>query len=188
MPNLSIIFGYPMYAGDIEKQELQIEPIDMMNRDKMNKLPEMQIDFIDSICTPIYTAFAILFPNELNHLLEGCLSNRAVWEKFAKSARQPDSIHIPLNRQEKDLARGIETFKHTTLPIPNDANPTYLQSISHQNKRHNMHTGLLKFVSKSLCSFDVDVENIIQSDPISVEDAQTNKQIRSDSTNHRRSI
>lgn len=71
--------------GDIERQELNIEPIDMMNRDKMSKLPEMQIGFIDSICAPIYAAFAKLFPHELGPLLEGCLTNRDLWAEVAKN-------------------------------------------------------------------------------------------------------
>lgn len=57
----------------------------MMNRDKMNELPEMQISFIDTICAPIYTALAKLFPNELKPLLDGCLSNRDVWAQMAKN-------------------------------------------------------------------------------------------------------
>jgi len=58
----------------------------MMNREKISKLPEMQIGFIDSICAPIYTAFAKLFPHELSPLLEGCLSNRDLWAEMAKNA------------------------------------------------------------------------------------------------------
>ena len=65
--------------GDIERNELNIEPIDMMNRDKQNKLPEMQIGFIDTICAPIYTSFARLFPTSLKTLLDGCLENRVLW-------------------------------------------------------------------------------------------------------------
>lgn len=56
-----------------------------MNREKMSKLPEMQIGFIDTICAPIYTAFAKLFPLELKPLLDGCLSNRELWHELAHS-------------------------------------------------------------------------------------------------------
>lgn len=76
--------------GDIERNELNIEPSDMMNRDKMSELPLMQIGFIDSICAPIYTAFAKLFPNELTTLLDGCLANRSLWQEVAESNRAPD--------------------------------------------------------------------------------------------------
>ena len=29
--------------GDIERKELQLEPIDMMNREKLDSLPKMQV-------------------------------------------------------------------------------------------------------------------------------------------------
>ena len=34
------------YQGDLEKEKLQVEPIDMMNREKKDKLPSMQVGFI----------------------------------------------------------------------------------------------------------------------------------------------
>ena len=58
--------------GDIERRELNITPIvieivklaeadnlkhftqDMMNREKKDQLPAMQVSFIDSICLPVY--------------------------------------------------------------------------------------------------------------------------------------
>ena len=46
------------YQGDLEKSHLNVEPIDMMNREKKDKLPAMQVDFIDSICSPVYKSFA----------------------------------------------------------------------------------------------------------------------------------
>ncbi|GIX76475.1 dual 3',5'-cyclic-AMP and -GMP phosphodiesterase 11 [Caerostris extrusa] len=55
--------------GDVEKQ-LKLEPIDIMNRDKKDKLPLMQVAFIDSICLPVYEAFAII-SDKLGPLLEG---------------------------------------------------------------------------------------------------------------------
>lgn len=40
--------------GDMERQELKITPIDIMDREKEDQLPIMQVKFIDSICLPIY--------------------------------------------------------------------------------------------------------------------------------------
>ena len=40
--------------GDIEKSELHIKPMDMMDRDKKDQLPSMQVGFIDAICLPVY--------------------------------------------------------------------------------------------------------------------------------------
>ncbi|GAB6024627.1 hypothetical protein CHUAL_009771 [Chamberlinius hualienensis] len=69
--------------GDIEKQELKITPIDMMDRDKKDQLPSMQVNFIDSICLPLYEAFARLSP-KLTPLLEGVQANRQNWQTLAE--------------------------------------------------------------------------------------------------------
>ncbi len=39
----SLVSAEFFYQGDLEKTHLKIEPIDMMNRDKMSKLPAMQV-------------------------------------------------------------------------------------------------------------------------------------------------
>ena len=69
--------------GDIEKSELNIQPVDMMDREKKDELPKMQVSFIDSICLPIYDSFAKLFP-QLKPLLDGVVSNRQNWIKLGK--------------------------------------------------------------------------------------------------------
>ncbi|MCP6484346.1 3',5'-cyclic nucleotide phosphodiesterase, partial [Klebsiella pneumoniae] len=46
--------------GDIERRNFNITPIDIMNREKEDQLPMMQVGFIDSICLPIYQAIADL--------------------------------------------------------------------------------------------------------------------------------
>ncbi|GIY07876.1 dual 3',5'-cyclic-AMP and -GMP phosphodiesterase 11, partial [Caerostris darwini] len=68
--------------GDIQKQ-LKLEPLDMMNRDKKDKLPLMQVAFIDSICLPVYEAFTLI-SDKLRPLLEGVKENRAQWIKLAE--------------------------------------------------------------------------------------------------------
>lgn len=69
--------------GDIEKTELNIQPMDMMNREKKDELPKMQVSFVDSICLPIYESFAKLFP-QLTPLLNGVITNRQNWIKLGK--------------------------------------------------------------------------------------------------------
>ncbi|GIY63836.1 dual 3',5'-cyclic-AMP and -GMP phosphodiesterase 11 [Caerostris darwini] len=68
--------------GDVEKQ-LKFQPIDMMNRDKKEKLPLMQVKFIDSMCLPLYEAFAMI-SDKLTPMLDGVKENRAQWLKLAK--------------------------------------------------------------------------------------------------------
>jgi hypothetical protein len=66
------------YQGDLEKRELNVEPIDMMNREKKDRLPYMQVDFIDTICLPVYQAFANM-SDRLKPMLEGCNKNKQNW-------------------------------------------------------------------------------------------------------------
>nr|KAG5710172.1 hypothetical protein BaRGS_006691 [Batillaria attramentaria] len=40
--------------GDLEKERLKIQPMEMMDREKKDKLPVMQVGFIDAICLPVY--------------------------------------------------------------------------------------------------------------------------------------
>lgn len=74
-----------LYQGDLEKKQLNLEPIDMMNREKMDRLPAMQVDFIDSICLPVYKSFSKL-SDALDPLLEGCMDNRREWERLSMLA------------------------------------------------------------------------------------------------------
>ena len=63
------------YQGDLEKSQLKVDPIDMMNREKKDKLPTMQVGFIDNICSPVYKAFASM-SDRLEPMLAGCNKNR----------------------------------------------------------------------------------------------------------------
>ncbi|XP_063049981.1 cGMP-specific 3',5'-cyclic phosphodiesterase [Engraulis encrasicolus] len=69
--------------GDKERRELNIEPIDLMNREKRDKIPSMQVSFIDAICTQLYETLGGLSEDCLP-LLEGCRKNRQNWQLLAE--------------------------------------------------------------------------------------------------------
>jgi len=69
--------------GDREARELNMTPMEMMDRQKKDKLPKMQCDFIINICSPIYENLAVRF-SELKTLNEGCSRNKSEWEGLAK--------------------------------------------------------------------------------------------------------
>ena len=73
-----------LYQGDLEKSQLRLQPVDGMDRDKMDRLPALQVDFIDSLCLPAYRALARV-TDALRPMLEGCLDNRRQWESLAES-------------------------------------------------------------------------------------------------------
>ncbi|XP_049642937.1 cGMP-specific 3',5'-cyclic phosphodiesterase [Suncus etruscus] len=69
--------------GDKERKELNIEPADLMNREKKNKIPSMQVGFIDAICLQLYEALAQV-SEDCSPLLDGCRKNRQQWQALAE--------------------------------------------------------------------------------------------------------
>ncbi|XP_068136530.1 cGMP-specific 3',5'-cyclic phosphodiesterase isoform X3 [Hyperolius riggenbachi] len=78
--------------GDKERRELNIEPTDLMNREKKDKIPSMQVGFIDAICLELYEALTQV-SESCYPLLEGCLRNKQKWQVLAE-------------QQEKGLVNG----------------------------------------------------------------------------------
>ncbi|XP_059371937.1 cGMP-specific 3',5'-cyclic phosphodiesterase-like [Carassius carassius] len=73
--------------GDKERRELNIEPIDLMNREKQDKIPSMQVSFIDAICTQLYEALTGI-SEYCSPLLEGCRKNRQNWKLLAEQEEE----------------------------------------------------------------------------------------------------
>ncbi|CAG9564788.1 unnamed protein product [Danaus chrysippus] len=135
----ALVAGEFFRQGDLERQNLNLTPIDIMNRDKEDQLPAMQVKFIDSICLPIYEAFAVLSPT-LQPMLDRVKSNRAHWiemsetdEKFDYSLDQP---HIDKNDKsstsshvddtepyEADSSGAVSLSSETNSKYENQENP-----------------------------------------------------------------
>lgn len=95
----------------------------------MSKLPEMQIGFIDSICAPMYSAFARLFPCELSPLLDGCLSNRTLWTELA-SKNQAKSTNLELAgllNNNNGTVQSKFLAKNSAKPINSSSSETNLR-------------------------------------------------------------
>uniref|UniRef100_A0A2D4IYF5 PDEase domain-containing protein n=1 Tax=Micrurus lemniscatus lemniscatus TaxID=129467 RepID=A0A2D4IYF5_MICLE len=84
--------------GDKERQELNIEPTDLMNREKKNKIPSMQVGFIDAICLQLYEALTYI-SEACYPLLEGCRKNRQKWQTL--SEEQENNLIIGESNQPK---------------------------------------------------------------------------------------
>ncbi|XP_073495802.1 cGMP-specific 3',5'-cyclic phosphodiesterase isoform X2 [Phyllobates terribilis] len=89
--------------GDKERRELKIEPIDLMNREKKDKIPSMQVGFIDAICLELYQALAEV-SESCYPLLEGCLRNKQMWQLLAE-------------QQERSLLNGDSNQPKTNCDI-----------------------------------------------------------------------
>lgn len=71
--------------GDMERKVLKVEPVDMMNREKIDNLPSMQVDFINTICSPIYRAFSQFSESRLHPMVDGVEANHVEWSSLAES-------------------------------------------------------------------------------------------------------
>ncbi|CAH1119376.1 unnamed protein product [Phaedon cochleariae] len=92
--------------GDLEREKLNITPMDIMDRTKAEQLPVMQINFIDSICMPIYEAFADL-SDTLHPLLDGVKQNRVHWlEEAQKAHLVPDEESDPERDDNDNVSKG----------------------------------------------------------------------------------
>ncbi|KAH8310282.1 hypothetical protein KR044_000444 [Drosophila immigrans] len=69
--------------GDLEKLQLNTQPVAMMDRERKDELPKMQVGFIDVICLPLYRVLCDTFP-WIQPLYEGTLENRRNWQDLAE--------------------------------------------------------------------------------------------------------
>jgi len=108
--------------GDLEKLRLNTQPIAMMDREKKDELPQMQVEFIDVVCRPLYSSLSESFP-WIKPLLDGCLSNRANWVDLAEKVEMGltwidhDTIEKPIEEitlgteEADDIEFTVETLK-----------------------------------------------------------------------------
>ena len=73
--------------GDIEKHIFNVKPTDMFNREKIDELPKMQVDFINSICQPIFCHFAQIFNGDFAYR-DHVLINKLNWLRLAFESEQ----------------------------------------------------------------------------------------------------
>ncbi|XP_041985200.1 cGMP-specific 3',5'-cyclic phosphodiesterase-like isoform X2 [Aricia agestis] len=107
--------------GDLEKLQLNQQPMAMMDREKKDELPQMQVGFIDMICLPLYKALADTFP-WISPLYVGTADNRRRWQDLAEKVEMGltwidhDTIDKPieeftaLNEPIKDVELTVQTL------------------------------------------------------------------------------
>lgn len=115
--------------GDIEKTQLGEKPIAMMDREKKDELPKMQVGFIDAICIPVYKMFAELNP-KLEPLYNGVSNNRNNWQALADE-------HEPVPEVKKDKDSSIEESKPDNELQKNNKTPKPSKVKPDQSSRNN---------------------------------------------------
>ncbi|KAM5323101.1 cone cGMP-specific 3',5'-cyclic phosphodiesterase subunit alpha' [Glossophaga mutica] len=77
-----LVAGEFWEQGDLERTVLQQQPIPMMDRNKKDELPKLQVGFIDFVCTFVYKEFS-RFHKEVTPMLNGLQNNRMEWKSLA---------------------------------------------------------------------------------------------------------
>ncbi|XP_060527749.1 cGMP-specific 3',5'-cyclic phosphodiesterase [Cylas formicarius] len=122
--------------GDMEKMQLKEQPIAMMDREKKDELPQMQVEFIDKICLPLYRVLSETFP-WVQPLYQGTMENRKHWQDLAEKVEMGltwidhDTIDKPVEaftdpEETKDIELTVQTL-HTVATAP---------KVSENKKRH----------------------------------------------------
>ncbi|XP_059050513.1 cGMP-specific 3',5'-cyclic phosphodiesterase-like [Achroia grisella] len=97
--------------GDLEKLQLNQQPIAMMDREKKDELPQMQVGFIDMICLPLYKVLSDTFP-WIQPLYTGTMENRQRWQDLA------EKVEMGLTWIDHDtIDKPIEEFTASNEPI-----------------------------------------------------------------------
>ncbi|XP_017047072.1 cGMP-specific 3',5'-cyclic phosphodiesterase [Drosophila ficusphila] len=105
--------------GDLEKLQLNTQPVAMMDRERKDELPKMQVGFIDVICLPLYRVLCDTFP-WITPLYEGTLENRRNWQDLAEKVEMGltwidhDTIDKPV---EEFAACGDEEIKDIEFTV-----------------------------------------------------------------------
>ncbi|XP_045506453.1 cGMP-specific 3',5'-cyclic phosphodiesterase-like [Colias croceus] len=101
--------------GDLEKLQLNQQPIAMMDREKKDELPQMQVGFIDMICLPLYKVLSDTFP-WIQPLYTGTMENRQRWQDLAEKVEMGltwidhDTIDKPIEEftTSNDVIKDVE--------------------------------------------------------------------------------
>ncbi|XP_063174201.1 dual 3',5'-cyclic-AMP and -GMP phosphodiesterase 11A [Candoia aspera] len=67
--------------GDRERSELKLTPSAIFDRNRKDELPRLQLEWIDSICVPLYQAL-VKVNGKLKPMLDSVGANRKKWEEL----------------------------------------------------------------------------------------------------------
>ncbi|NXN17449.1 PDE6C phosphodiesterase, partial [Indicator maculatus] len=91
--------------GDLERTVLQQQPIPMMDRNKGDELPKLQVGFIDFVCTFVYKEFS-RFHKEITPMFDGLQNNRVEWKTRADEYEEKmKAIEEQKKKEEEEAAK-----------------------------------------------------------------------------------
>lgn len=83
----------------------------MMDRQKQDELPKMQVGFINAICLPIYKELFELHP-PFKPLYDGVLNNRDMWQSLADEAEAGAIVCGHCTCEGTSLMRTAQLHRH----------------------------------------------------------------------------
>ncbi|NXO16414.1 PDE6C phosphodiesterase, partial [Oriolus oriolus] len=89
--------------GDLERTVLQQQPIPMMDRNKGDELPKLQVGFIDFVCTFVYKEFS-RFHKEITPMFDGLQNNRVEWKTRADEYEEKMKAIEEQKKKEEEAA------------------------------------------------------------------------------------
>lgn len=104
--------------GDLEKLQLNTQPIAMMDRERKDELPKMQVGFIDVICMPLYRVLSETFP-WIRPLYDGTVDNRQHWQDLAEKVEMGLTWidHDTIEKPVEDFAASTEEIEFTVTTL-----------------------------------------------------------------------
>uniref|UniRef100_A0ABI7Z3N0 Phosphodiesterase n=1 Tax=Felis catus TaxID=9685 RepID=A0ABI7Z3N0_FELCA len=103
--------------GDLERTVLQQNPIPMMDRNKADELPKLQVGFIDFVCTFVYKEFS-RFHEEITPMLDGITNNRKEWKALADEYDAKMKALEEEKQKQQAGAQGLWTGDEEPCPHP----------------------------------------------------------------------
>ncbi|KAK6188282.1 hypothetical protein SNE40_004492 [Patella caerulea] len=86
LDSVNVIYQEFWAEGDEEKSQ-GFKPMPMMDRDKQNELPQLEVGFILGICLPCYELLAQVIPST-KPMLDGTIANLKQWQVMADKNKE----------------------------------------------------------------------------------------------------
>ncbi|XP_055677108.1 cGMP-specific 3',5'-cyclic phosphodiesterase isoform X2 [Lutzomyia longipalpis] len=130
--------------GDLEKLQLNTQPIAMMDRERKDELPKMQVGFIDVICLPLYRVLSETFP-WMRPLYEGTMDNRQHWQDLAEKVEMGLTWidHDTIDKPIEEFAACTEEIKDIEFTVTT-LNCVHNEESSPSHEKHRRFNSLRK--------------------------------------------
>ncbi|XP_054826097.1 dual 3',5'-cyclic-AMP and -GMP phosphodiesterase 11A [Eublepharis macularius] len=80
--------------GDRERSELKLTPSAIFDRNRKDELPRLQLEWIDSICMPLYQTL-VKVNGKLKPMLDSVVTNRSKWEELHQKRTRTTTTASP---------------------------------------------------------------------------------------------